>query len=198
MVFMLSNQLSRIKTQLAARELTVSDGLLLTLRAVRGHLPESRLTWLNRELLGYRPEDLEEFSDRDGAGGKKNRNKMGLPRLVLLWAPGKKNEEKLTSPVYRFLQGTWGKIDDSGGMVTMTEPQLIEKSIFCNIGLQQLEAQLTEMEDPLTGLFSMSFDRETGAEFYCYSRELVRIQEAVRSKLCQFIDETLSGLPDEA
>lgn len=188
---MLYKQLSRIKTQLVAKELSVSDGLLLTLRAVRGKLPDSKLIWLNRELLGYRPEDLEDFSEKEP-------KKSGFPKLVLLWAPGKKQEEeKLTSPIYRFLQGTWGKIDDSGGMTTICEPQLMEKSIFCNIGLQQLEAQLTEMEDPLSGLFSMSFDRATGAEFYCYSKELVRIQEAVRIKLCQFIDETIHDLPEE-
>lgn len=185
---MLQDQLSRIKTQLANKELTVSDGLLLTVRALRGRLPESKLIWLNRELLGYRQEDLEEFSDKEP---KKN----PFPKIVMLWSPSKKQDsEKLTSPTYRFLQGTWGKIDEAGGMTTITEPQLMEKSIFCNIGIQQLEAQLTEMEDPLNGLFSMSFDRATGAEFYCYSRELVRIQEAVRIKLCQFIDEALDEI----
>ncbi|MBK9205013.1 MAG: hypothetical protein IPL73_21785 [Candidatus Obscuribacter sp.] len=61
---MLYKQLSRIKTQLVSKELSVSDGLLLTLRAVRGKLPDSKLIWLNRELLGYRPEDLEDFSEK--------------------------------------------------------------------------------------------------------------------------------------
>ncbi|HMW88407.1 MAG TPA: hypothetical protein PLC15_03065 [Candidatus Obscuribacter sp.] len=185
---MLYDQLSRIKTQLSSKELSVSDGLLLTMRALRGHLPDAKLIWLNRELLGYRPEDLEEFSEKEP-------KKAVFPKIVMLWSPAKKQEEeKLSSPVYRFLQGTWGKLDESGGMTTICEPQLMEKSIFCNIGIQQLEAQLTEMDDPLSALFSMSFDKATGAEFYCYSKELVRIQEAVRIKLCQFLDEVMEDI----
>lgn len=184
---MLYNQLSRIKIQLANKDLSVSDGLLLTLRALRGKLSEPKLIWLNRELLGYRPEDLDNFSEKEN-------KRTSFPKLVMLWAPGRKQEGKLSSPTYRFLQGTWGKMDDSGGLTTICEPQLTERSIFCNIGIQQLEAQLSEMDDPLQGLFSMSFDRETGAEFYCYSRELVRIQEAVRIKLSQFIDEIIDEL----
>ncbi len=184
-----TEQLFRIKSQLSTKELTVSDGLLLTLRALRGHLPENRLLWLNRELLGYRPEDLEEFSPPEP---KKN----VFPRIVMLWSPARKQheEEKLTSPRYRYLQGTWGKLNESGGITTVAAPQLLEKSIFCNIGLQQLEAQLQEMEDQEGALFSMSHDLETGAEFYCFARELSRITEAVRIKLCQFIDEAMQEL----
>jgi hypothetical protein len=105
-----------------------------------------------------------------------------------------KKQPELEVPVYRFLSGTWGRLEDGGKLTKVREPQLIEKSIFCNIGMQQLEAQLAEMDDPMEGLFSMSFDQQTGAEFYCYSKELVRIQEAVRTKLAEFIDESISEL----
>ncbi len=183
---MLYHQLSRIRGQLALKDLSVSDGLLLTSRSLRGKLPDHRLTWLNRELLGYRPEDLE-------ALGEKESKKPGFSKIVQLLAPVKKQPE-LEVPVYRFLSGTWGRLEDGGKLTKVREPQLIEKSIFCNIGMQQLEAQLAEMDDPMEGLFSMSFDQQTGAEFYCYSKELVRIQEAVRTKLAEFIDESISEL----
>jgi hypothetical protein len=182
---MLYHQLSRIRGQLAKRDLTVSDGILLALRALRGKFSEGRLTWLNRELLGYCPEDLETLGDKEPKRGS-------LSKIVLLWAPPKKPE--VEAPTYRFLAGTWGRMDANGRLSKVAEPQLIEKSIFCNIGIQQLEAQLSEMDDPLEGLFSMSFDRDTGAEFYCYSRELVRIHEAVRVKLLQFIDDSIEEL----
>ncbi|HMX46571.1 MAG TPA: hypothetical protein PKC93_11515, partial [Candidatus Obscuribacter sp.] len=76
---MLYDQLSRIKTQLSSKELSVSDGLLLTMRALRGHLPDAKLIWLNRELLGYRPEDLEEFSEKEP-------KKAVFPKIVMLWS----------------------------------------------------------------------------------------------------------------
>lgn len=182
---MLYHQLNRIREQLALKDLSVSDGLLLTSRALRGKLADSRLLWLNRELLGYRSEDLEALNEKEA-------KRPGFSKIVQLIAPAKKPE--LEVPVYRFLSGTWGRIDEAGKLTQVREAQLIEKSIFCNIGMQQLEAQLGEMEDPMEGLFSMSFDQRTGAEFYCYSHELVRIQEAVRDKLCEFIDDSVSDL----
>lgn len=182
---MLYQQLSRIRGQLALKELSVADGLLLSLRALRGKIADEKLTWLNRELLGYRPEDLQSLGDREP-------KKAGISRIVLLWAPARKPE--LEAPTYRFLNGTWGHMDDDGQLTTTSDNQLSEKSIFCNIGLQQLEAQLSDMEDPEGALFSMNFDARTGAEFYCYSKELVRIQETVRLKLCQFIDDSMAEL----
>ncbi len=183
---MLYQQLNRIREQLAVKDLSVSDGLLLVSRALRGKLPEARLLWLNRELLGYRPEDLETL-------GEKEVKRPSFSKIVQLLAPVKKQPE-LEMPVFRFLSGTWGILDNNGKLAKANEPQLLEKSIFCNIGMQQLESQLDEMADPMNGLFSMSFDQQTGAEFYCYSRELVRIQEAVRLKLSQFIDESMTEL----
>lgn len=185
---MLYQQLSRIRGQLALKELSVADGLLLSLRALRGRIADEKLTWLNRELLGYRPEDLQNL-------GEKEPKKAGISRIVMLWAPARKPE--LEAPTYRFLNGTWGHIDESGRLTTVHDGQLTEKSIFCNIGLQQLEAQLAELgesDHPEGSLFSMSFDPRSRAEFYCYSKELVRIQETVRSKLCQFIDDSMAEL----
>ena len=57
--------------------------------------------------------------------------------------------------------------------------------------MTQLESQLLEMDDPMSGLFSMSFDSATGLEFYCYSKELVRILDSVREKLIDFIDQAI-------
>jgi hypothetical protein len=184
----LDKQLSLIRLQLAERTLSVSDGLLFSLRALRGKISENRLTWLNRELLGYRPEDLESLAESEP-------RKNSFSKIVLLWAPSKKSPEVLQeAPIYRFLKGTWGRMDDYGNLDKTPESQQIDKSIFCNIGIQQLEAQLSEMENPLEGLFSMSYDRATGSEFYCYSSELVRIQDAVRDKLLQFIDDVIEEL----
>lgn len=186
---MLYHQLNKIRGQLSRKELSVSDGLLLTLKALRGHLPEAKLTWLNLELLGYRPQDLEALNQEP-------LKSKGLYKIVLLWSPAKPNNHQIERPPsYRFLQGAWGKLDELGRLNTVSNLKgLSEKSIFCNIGLTQLEAQLEEMEDPMAGLFSMSLDQESGLEFYCFSKELVRIQEAVRTKLCHFIDDSIEEL----
>lgn len=186
---MLYHQLNKIRGQLSRKELSVSDGLLLTLKALRGHLPEAKLTWLNLELLGYRPQDLEALN-------QDHLKTKGLYKIVLLWSAAKPNNHQIERPPsYRFLQGAWGKLDEMGRLNTVSHLKgLSEKSIFCNIGLTQLEAQLEEMEDPMAGLFSMSLDQESGLEFYCFSKELVRIQEAVRTKLCHFIDDAIEEL----
>jgi hypothetical protein len=177
---MLYRQLTQIRAQLGAREMNVSDALLLVARCLRQKLPGERLLWLNRELLGYRKEDLAGFCDKPRFGG--------LSALFM----GKRNE--LEVPQYRFLLGAWGRIDGHGKLLCVYEPRLLEKSIFCNIGIQQIETQLDEMEDPGVSLFSMSSDQASGAEFYCWSRELVRVMEAVRAKLCDFIDTVIEEL----
>jgi hypothetical protein len=71
---MLLNKIESIRHQVADRELKLSDALLLVLRSLRERMPEERLTWLNRELLGYRQDDLEALSDQ----------RMGL-NMFLAW-----------------------------------------------------------------------------------------------------------------
>ena len=192
---MLHQQLSRLKSQLHKKEINVSDGLLMALKALRGsaNIDEESLTWLNLELLGYRPEDLETLSQATASPTQSS----GLAKIVRLWSPARTNKvdqiKALRPPDYRFLQGAWGHIDQSGRLLTVTESTtgLTHKSIFCNIGVTQLESQLLEMDDPMSGLFSMSFDSATGLEFYCYSKELVRILDSVREKLIDFIDQAI-------
>lgn len=177
---MLYRQLLQIRTQLSAKEMNVSDALLLLSRCLRSRMPPDRLVWLNRELLGYRQEDLAGFCERTRFSGLQS------------FFTGRKNE--LPVPHYRFLLGAWGRIDGHGKLLCVYEPRLLEKSIFCNIGIQQIETQLAEMDDPASSLFSMSADQDTGAEFYCWSRELVRVMEAVRAKVCDFIDTVIEEL----
>lgn len=179
---MLSSQLLQIRAQLSAREMNVSDALLITARCLRTHLPQERLVWLNRELLGYCREDLASFSSEKPRFA-------GLTQLF-----GSSRRADLQLPQYRFLLGAWGRLDGHGKLLCVNEQRLLEKNIFCNIGIQQIEVQLADMDYSERNLFSMSADETTGAEFYCLSRELVRVYEAVRAKLCQFIDSTIKEL----
>ncbi len=50
------------------------------------------------------------------------------------------------------------------------------------------------MQEPETSLFSMSTDESSGAEFYCWSKELARVYDAVRVKLCDFIESVIEEL----
>ncbi|CAN5448267.1 hypothetical protein BH10CYA1_BH10CYA1_44740 [soil metagenome] len=178
---MLYQQLQQVRRQLRRREMRVSDALLIVFRYLRDRLPADRLIWLNRELLGYRKDDLASLYER--------------PRVrqfsIFLPAP-KKNEMEV--PMYRFLTGAWGKLDKNGKLVCCDQQHLSEKSIFCNIGIQQIETQLDDMQEPETSLFSMSTDESSGAEFYCWSKELARVYDAVRLKLVDFIETVILEL----
>jgi hypothetical protein len=178
---MLHRQLKNITGQLRQGDLKVSDALLITSRYLRPCLPPDRLLWLNRELLGYRKDDLSAIYER----------RRSSQFQVLVQAP---RRPFLEIPTYRFLSGVWGKVDNFGRLVCREEPHLSDKCIFCNIGIQQIETQLAEMEEPLTSLFSMSIDEDSGLEFYCWSKELVRVHEAVRAKLCEFIETVIDEL----
>lgn len=185
---MLYQQLKNIRGQLRRGEMKVSDGLLIVSRYLRDRLPAERLIWMNRELLGYRREDLSELYD----------NKPTLSQM--LFSPASRRP-LMEVPHYRFLSGAWGNVDGAGRLVCVNDPRLIQKSIFCNIGIQQIETQLDEMDEPANSLFSMSMDPQSGAEFYCWSDELLRVYESVRRKLCEFIlvaIEELKLAPNEA
>lgn len=178
---MLYNQLQQISRQLHRREMKVSDALLIVFRYLRNHLPAERLIWLNRELLGYRKDDLSCLYEKPKF------------RQFSIFLPASRGLE-LEVPMYRFLSGSWGKLDACGKLVCSKEPALLERSIFCNIGIQQIETQLDELTDPEASLFSMSIDAESGAEFYCWSDELTRVYEAVSVKLCDFIETVIQEL----
>ena len=182
---MLHRQLLQIREQLEVGDLKVSDALLMISRSLRAKVEEPRLVWLNRELLGYRKEDLALFYERP---------KFGISYLLGSHKLGNYKRDDLEVPSYRFLMGAWGKVDRQGKLVCVQEPRLASKSIFCNIGIQQIETQIDEMDEPSSSLFSISADQATGAEFYCWSRELFRIYEAVREKLLTFIDEVVEEL----
>lgn len=184
---MLYQQLRNVREQLRRGDIKVSDGLLIVSRYLCDKLPAERLVWLNRELLGYRREDLS------GLYGKPS-----IPQILFLPASRK---PLLEVPDYRFLNGAWGNVDSEGRLVCVDDQRLLQKSIFCNIGIQQIETQIEEMDEPANSLFSMSMDPQSGAEFYCWSEELLRVYESVRSKLCEFIViaiEELKLAPNEA
>lgn len=178
---MINQQLRQIKGLLRRREIKVSDALLIVLRHLRSRLPAERLTWLNRELLGYTREDLPSLYE-----------KTRVKHFSIFKLSSKPCE--LEIPEYRFLSGAWAKLDDDCHLVCVDVPHLNDRSIFCNIGVQQIETQLEEIDNPSTHMLSMSADEETGSEFYCWSTELVRVHDAVRTKLCHFIEAVLEEL----
>lgn len=179
---MLSTQLNQIRGLLRRREIKVSDALLIVMRYLRHKLPPAKLVWLNRELLGYRKDDLPDLYQQN----QKNQ------QFTIFRTSARKSE--LAVPEYRFLQGTWGTLDPNGDLLPISAPHLSESTIFCNMGIQQIEVQLQELDDPKHSMFSMSTDELTGAEFYCWARELVRVYDAVRAKLCTFIDNAVEEL----
>jgi hypothetical protein len=172
---MLNQQLSQVRGLLCRSEMKLSDAQLIVLRYLRTRLPADRLVWINRELLGYTKADLPSLYDQPKP-----------KQLALSWLHGK--NYVLAVPQYRFLNGYWGSLSEDGHLVCMDVPHLSDRSVFCNIGIQQIEIQLEEIDDPQLHMLSMSADELTGAEFYCWSTELVRIHDAVRQKLCDFLE----------
>jgi hypothetical protein len=178
---MLYQQLNQIRQLLKRRDIKVSDALLIVMRHLREKLPPERLLWLNRELLGYCKEDLPCLYERP------RQRQFALFKTTV-------RRPALEVPEYRFLDGSWGKIEEDGRLVCVQAPHLSDSNIFCNIGIQQIETQLGEIDNPSTNMLSMSADELTGAEFYCWSNELLRVYDAVRVKLCHYIETVIEEL----
>jgi hypothetical protein len=178
---MLYQQLKQIRGLLRRREIKLSDALLIVLRYLRNRLPGERLIWLNRELLGYCKDDLPSLYERP-----RLRQQFSLFRM--------QKTVELEVPEYRFLTGNWGRLGQDGQLICVQAAHLSDQNIFCNIGIQQIETQLQEIDNPGTNMFSMSSDELTGSEFYCWSTELVRVYDAVRQKLCEFIETVIEEL----
>ena len=176
---MLYQQLKQILLQIEGNKITLSDALLIVFRYLRHSLPADRLIWINRELLGYRSDDLESLY---------NQNPFQQISLV----DWDSYDEELAVPSYRFLEGTWGNLDQDGVLVASDRKQLQQRRIFCNIGIQQLETQIDEL-GTRRALFSMSND-SSGAEFFCTSDELSRIHDEVKLRLSVFIRSVIEEL----
>jgi hypothetical protein len=176
---MLYQQLQQILLQIESKKIKVSDALLIVFRYLRNNLPADRLIWLNRELLGYRSDDLESLYDQNP-----------FKQISLVdWDNG---DEEIAVPSYRFLDGTWGNLDQDGLLVPSERKHLHQRMIFCNIGIQQLETQIDELGQR-RALFSMSND-SSGAEFFCTSDELTRIHDEVQQRLSVFIRSVIEEL----
>jgi hypothetical protein len=175
---MLYHQLQQIREQIETKKIKVSDALLVVFRYLRDSLPAQRLMWLNRELLGYRSDDLEPLYNQH-------------PFKPFSYNDSDLNGEPAV-PEYRFLTGTWGKLAADGSLVPSPRKHLHQRMIFCNIGIQQLETQIEELGGR-RALFSMSSDA-SGAEFFCTADELTRIHEDVQSRLCVFITSVIEEL----
>jgi len=174
-------KLSEIRQRLVSREINLSDALLMVLRCLRSRIEERRLRWLNRELLGYCQEDLALF---------RFKSKTVLSNLIF-WV---KKDDQLAVPEYRLLSGTWGKVDRDGIFVPLQASRFGHKQVFCNMGVQQLELQLDELTAAGVKFFNVTIDPSTGAEFFCSRSEMLRINEAVRQRLCLFINTVVHDL----
>jgi hypothetical protein len=173
-------KLLEIRQGLIYRETKLSDALLMVLRCLRSKIEERRLLWLNRELLGYHEEDLALFDERP---------KSVFSNLIF-WA----KKDELSAPQYRFLMGTWGNVDRDGRFMPRPIPRFDRKHVFCNIGVQQLEVRLDELRAAGVTFFNLAIDPPTGADYFCQTSELVRINESVRERLCLFIGTVVQDL----
>lgn len=174
-------KLIEIKERLECREIPLSDALLMVLRCLRGRVEESRLAWLNRELLGYCEEDLELFRMRS----------KSLFTNLLFWA---RRDSEMAAPQYRFLTGTWGRVEQDGRFIPLPAPLSGHKQVFCNIGIQQLEVQLYELACAQVKFFNVTVDPATGAEFYCSTSEMQRVADEACNRLCNFITTVVHDL----
>jgi len=176
---MLYQQLRQILLQIESKKIRVSDALLIVFRYLRNSLPADRLIWINRELLGYRSDDLEALYEQN-------------PFQQFALSDWQTSDDEVAVPAYRFLNGTWGNLDENGVLVPSQRKHLQQRMIFCNIGIQQLETQIDELGQR-RALFSMSNDGN-GAEFFCTSDELERIHDEVKGRLSVFIRSVIEEL----
>lgn len=98
--------------------LLLSDALIATLHVLGGRVPDTICTWLNRELTGYEPADLDYFKER------KYDLELSTPRVSGTWVPDKK----------RLL------VDDTKGIESGLDQFLL-------VGMQDIEVLLSETVD---------------------------------------------------
>jgi hypothetical protein len=159
--------LKRIRNRLAAGRLPLSDAILSALKLSRGAVPESSLLPLNRELLGYLPEESQDIFSRFNEAG-------AIATAV--------DED---APLHRLLMGSWVPLSASS---SLEQPLPAKDYLFYGEGICELESLLQRVSISRQTWISVATDPERNQVFMCTTSALQKIYDQAKSVLCQYLE----------
>lgn len=159
--------LRRIKNRLAAGRLPLSDAILSALKLSRGAVPESSLNPLNRELLGYLPEEAQEIFARFNATGPIAAH----------------NDEDV--PLHRVLMGSWVPLSAS---VPPAQSLPSRDYFFYADGISELELLLQRVSISSHTWIGIATDQERNQVFMCTTSALQNIYDLAKAKLGEYLE----------
>lgn len=172
---LLSECLRELSAKLDARDILLSDAILKALKVLRIFYSDDRLTFFNRELLGYLSEEMAEID------ASRKCNEEGL--LV---------GEPLTA--YRYLTGFW--IDESllkRGVRTIACLQTQKTGLFCNYGVGEIEQLMARLHCDDQHYIGIKLAEKSSRVFLCRASQIYRLYSSIRHqvklKIDRFIDE---------
>lgn len=163
--------LKRIKNQLAAGRISVSDAILSALKLSRGAIPEGRLRLLNRELLGYLDEEskyvIGRFKDTES--------------IATAW--------ESDIPLHRLLVGSWVPLSASLMRGAHQKPALEAKDHhFYSEGICELETLLQRVTISDQTWISVATDDELNRVFMCTTSALQNLYDLAKARLCDYLE----------
>ncbi len=174
---LISTYLEQLKLQLQTNKISSSDAILGALRVCRRLLPEEQLICLTRELLGYTSKDAEDIK----------------VRLAAADFPVVKKRPQLDSCIHRILPGYRLEVgQDQLGLMFIGEPK--STAFFCEMGMVEIEELISDSLCQGHNYSAIDFDEGTNTVFICKTTSLVNLQEAVKRKICLFLDTLIKDL----
>jgi uncharacterized protein (DUF2267 family) len=176
-VQLISAYLEQLKKQLETNKISCSDTILKALRVCRRLLPEEQLECLTNELMGYSGKQVEEMR----------------VRFTSPDSPVAKKRSQLDSAIHRVLPGFRLKVgEDHQGLTFMGEPKT--STFFCEIGILEIEELIADSVSKAHTYTAVDFDEESNTVFVCKTKSLLNLKDAVRKKICQFLETLIRDL----
>lgn len=174
---LISSYLEEVKAWLETDKISCSDAILKSLRICRRLVPEEQLRCLTQELLGYSREDADAIRARFGSSD----------------SPVAKKRSQLDSCIHRFLPGFRLEVgEDHQGLMFMGKPRTMP--FFCQSGILELEELIADSLNKGHIYTAIDFDEESNTVFVCRTKNLISLKDAVRQKICRFLDALITDL----
>lgn len=171
-MFIITSYLRTARNNLAKDRASLSDSILAVLRVCSGLLSSRQRTILNRELLGYLPDEVGDIlaATGEGVGGIEN------------------------LPLHRFLMGYWVPLAKAELPGWFSSGYVVEECIFYNYGMCELESILDKVSISEATWVSVIFDESNRRCFMCRTSELKNLYDRSRRNMCEIVDDIIKEI----
>jgi hypothetical protein len=181
-----SGYLNAIRSRVASGRLSLTDAILSMLKICRSIFPDEYMRPLNRELLGYLPEEVESFAEN-------------LESLLASYKD-KSEEPKYNSndlkPSYRLLPGSWVSYAQTLIPTLVDQNSVPEEHLFYAEGIMELEDLLNRVSISDNVWVCVAADRNNKAAFMCTTKNLQSMYDLIRAKILDYLDFLMRQLRD--